>query len=120
MNRARLAPYMPEQEARPRRVRPEVAVLTGGGDRPYALVLAIPLAGDRVAIDFIVSCDLREPEVCDSPYVNFLNLRGGRRPERPIAVKVAHLLLYHLRLFWYAVVSRAPVFLVLCKNKVDW
>jgi D-inositol-3-phosphate glycosyltransferase len=111
---------MPEQEARPRRVRPEVAVLTGGGDRPYALGLATALAADGVAIDFIGSDDLRAPEVCDNPNVNFLNLRGDQRPDRHLTVKVAHLLLYYLRLFWYAVTSRAPVFHVLWNNKVEW
>ena len=97
-----------------------IALLTGGGDRPYALGLATALAAAGVVIDFIGSDDLRAPAVCDNPNVNFLNLRGSQRPERHAAVKSAQLFVYYMRLFWYTVTSRAPVFHVLWNNKIEW
>src|ERR1043166_7686954 len=56
-----------------------VAVLTGGGDKPYALGMAAALASAGVSVDFIGSDELSVPELLSNPRVNFLNLRGDQR-----------------------------------------
>ena len=58
---------------------PSVAILTGGGDRPYALGLANSLLAARVAFDFIGSDELESRELRQNPLVRFLNLRGDQR-----------------------------------------
>ena len=55
---------------------PHVALLTGGGDKPYALGMAAALTSAGIFVDFIGSDDLSVPELFNNPRVNFLNLRG--------------------------------------------
>ena len=57
-----------------------VAVLTGGGDKPYALGLASSLISQGVGFDFICSDELDSPELRQNPLVRVLNLRGDMRP----------------------------------------
>src|SRR5438093_3407921 len=52
-----------------------VSLLTGGGDKPYALGMAAALTSAGVEVDFIGSDDLRVPELLNNPRVNFYNLR---------------------------------------------
>jgi glycosyltransferase involved in cell wall biosynthesis len=99
--------------------QPRVAILTGGGDRPYALGLATSLVAAGERIDFIGSDDLESAELRQSPLVRFLNLRGDMSPGAPLPRKFARLLRYYLRLIGYAIVSPAPVFHLLWNNKFD-
>src|SRR5450755_3835864 len=63
-----------------------VALLTGGGDKPYALGLAAALSSKGISLDFIGSDDLSVPELLNDHRVNFLNLRGDQRSEAsPVA-----------------------------------
>ena len=66
----------------------KIALLTGGGDKPYALGLATVLAAEGVLLDFIGSNDLSAPEVLDNPRVNFLNLRGDQSREASLPIKI--------------------------------
>src|SRR5438270_2514942 len=52
------------------------ALLTGGGDKPYALGLASALLGQGISLDFIGSDEVNSPELHNNPRVAFLNLRG--------------------------------------------
>ncbi len=97
-----------------------VAILTGGGDRPYALGLADSLIAEGVAFDFIGSDDLESPELRRSPKVRVLNLRGDMRPDVSMVIKVARLARYYLRLLAYAVTTRAEVFHLLWNNKLEY
>src|SRR5258705_387887 len=61
-----------------------VALLTGGGDKPYAFDLATELMARGAARDLIGSEDLDCPEFHCKPGVNFLNRTwpvGGTRCE---------------------------------------
>src|SRR5437899_3137544 len=51
-----------------------VALLTGGGDKPYALGVAAALTSQGIFVDFIGSDDLNVPELQNNALVNFLNL----------------------------------------------
>jgi D-inositol-3-phosphate glycosyltransferase len=97
-----------------------VAILTGGGDRPYALGLAMGLIAEGVSFDFIGSDDLESPELRRSPQVSVLNLRGDMHPDVPELRKVGRLVRYYYRLIAYAVASPARVFHVLWNNRLEY
>ncbi len=97
-----------------------VAVLTGGGDRPYALGMAHSLIDEGVAFDFIASDDLESPELHRSPQVRFLNLRGDMRPDVGVLRKISRLAQYYGRLVAYAAHSPATVFHLLWNNKFEY
>src|SRR5689334_15806387 len=76
----------------------EIALLTGGGDKPYALGIALALSAHRVPIDFIGSDDLDVPELQCIPSLNFLNLRGDSASNAGLLRKVIRILVYYCRL----------------------
>jgi D-inositol-3-phosphate glycosyltransferase len=96
-----------------------VALLTGGGDKPYALGMGAALASAGVSVDFIGSDDLNVPELCNNPRVNFLNLRGDQRPEASRAQKVLRVSNYYVRLVRYATTARPRLFHILWNNKFE-
>jgi Glycosyltransferase len=96
-----------------------VSLLTGGGDRPYALGLATALSSTGISIDLIASDELKAPAVLNHPRVNFLNLRGDQSPEAPIWRKVARVLSYYTRLVCYAATARPALFHLLWNNKFE-
>jgi len=95
----------------------QVAVLTGGGDRPYALGLAAALIAQGVPFDFIASDDLDDPELHRSPLVHFLNLRKEIRSDVSMVRKVVRVLLYYWRLLIYAATAKPKLFHILWNNK---
>jgi glycosyltransferase involved in cell wall biosynthesis len=97
-----------------------VAVLTGGGDKPYALGLASTLISQGVAFDFIASDELDTPELRQNPHVRVLNLRGDMRPDAGKARKVRRVLTYYWRLIRYAATARPRIFHILWNNKFEF
>src|SRR5207237_10819016 len=65
----------PSSILRPPSIR--LALLTGGGDKPYALGMAAALTSAGIHVDFVGSDDLSVPEMRANARSNFLNLRGG-------------------------------------------
>jgi glycosyltransferase involved in cell wall biosynthesis len=98
---------------------PDVALLTGGGDKPYALGMAAEMTSVGIHVDFIGSDDLNVPEVVTNPRVNFLNLRGAQRPEAGRMAKALRVLSYYVRLIRYAATSQAKLFHLLWNNKFE-
>jgi glycosyltransferase involved in cell wall biosynthesis len=98
----------------------KVSLLTGGGDKPYALGLAAALTSAGVSVEFIGSDDLKVPELLNNPRVNFLNLRGDQRPEARSLAKVLRVLKYYARLIWYATTARPKLFHILWHNKFQF
>ena len=72
---------------RPMARRSQVALLTGGGDRPYALGLAGSLVDAGVPVRLHRQRLPRSAELRRSPQVRFLNLRGDVRPDAPLLHK---------------------------------
>ena len=96
-----------------------VALLTGGGDRPYAHGLAFSLAKAGVRLDFIGS-DFLESEALQSlEEVRFLNLRGDMSPEAPPGTKAIRVFRYYVRLLAYSLTSDARIFHVLWNNRFE-
>jgi glycosyltransferase involved in cell wall biosynthesis len=99
--------------------RIEVALLTGGGDKPYAFGLATQLISKGVALDLIGSDDLNCPEFRGNARVNFLNLRGDLRPDASFEKKILRVLVYYFRLIRYALISKPKIFHILWNNKFE-
>ena len=97
----------------------EVGLLTGGGDRPYALGLATALVSRGVCLDFVGSDQLDSPQLRVSPKLNFLNLRGNQREDARLAAKVSRVLMYYARLLRYAAIARPKVLHILWNNKFE-
>ena len=96
-----------------------VALLTGGGDRPYAFGLATELVSKGAALDVIGSDDLDCPEFHGKSGVNFLNLRGDQRPDASFVRKVYRISTYYVRLIRYAATAKPRIFHILWNNKFE-
>src|SRR5258707_2018206 len=94
-----------------------VGLLTGGGDRPYALGIAAALTSRGIHLDFIGSDHLVSPELLANPQVDFLNLRGAQGPEATAVAKMRRVLNYYVRLVRYAATARPRLFHILWNNK---
>jgi D-inositol-3-phosphate glycosyltransferase len=96
-----------------------IALLTGGGDKPYALGIAAALTSAGIHLDFIGSDDLKVPDVLNNSRVNFLNLRGDQRPEASTSAKILRVLRYYAALFGYVTTTEAKVLHLLWNNKFE-
>jgi glycosyltransferase involved in cell wall biosynthesis len=94
-------------------------LLTGGGDKPYALGLALSLISQGVACDFIGSDEVDGPELHQSPLVRCFNLRGDQQPNVHTLRKVLRVLIYYVRLIQYAAKAKPKVFHILWNNKLE-
>jgi glycosyltransferase involved in cell wall biosynthesis len=97
----------------------EVALLTGGDDKPYVLGFAGALTSEGISFDLIGSNDLEVPELVRNRRVNFLNLRGDQRADASFASKAFRILRYYSRLVCYAVRAQPKVFHILWNNKFE-
>ncbi len=98
---------------------PVVALLTGGGDRPYVFGLATALTSMGAALDLIGSDELDCSDFRGNPGINFLNLRGDQRPDANVLSKVLRVLMYYARLIRYAVTAKPKIFHILWNNKFE-
>jgi D-inositol-3-phosphate glycosyltransferase len=101
-------------------LRLQVAILTGGGDKPYALGLSTALTSEGILVDFIGSDDLSSSELLSNTRVNFLNLRGDQRSDASLVRKIARVLHYYWRLIRYSAVARPKIFHILWNNKFQF
>jgi glycosyltransferase involved in cell wall biosynthesis len=114
-----LAPGFGLLSSEPASPFPKVALLTGGGDKPYALGLAGALATAGLSVDFIGSNELDVPELHNNPHVNFLNLRGDQQSSAGVITKVFRVLKYYAKLIRYAAVAEPQIFHILWNNKFE-
>lgn len=98
---------------------PIVSVLTGGGDRPYALGLAQSLADAGISLDFISSDFLESEDLRNNPRVRVLNLRGSMNADAPILSRICRVLRYYVRLIRYAYAAEPRLFHILWNNKFE-
>jgi len=94
-----------------------ISLLTGGGDKPYALGMAAALTSVGIHVDFVGSDDLIVPELLANPRLNFLNLRGNQREDTSTKAKVLRVLKYYARLIAYAAKAKPKLFHILWNNK---
>jgi D-inositol-3-phosphate glycosyltransferase len=94
-----------------------IALLTGGGDKPYALGMAAALTSVGLHVDFIGSDDLSVPELLSNDRVKFLNLRGDQSEHASLMAKGLRVLSYYTRLIVYAATAPPKLFHILWNNK---
>jgi D-inositol-3-phosphate glycosyltransferase len=97
----------------------QVALLTAGRDKPYALGLAAALIDRGIAFDFIGSDDLDARELRGSPLIAVRNLRGDQTVEASLLSRVLRILAYYWRLVRYAASTRARILHILWNNKFE-
>jgi D-inositol-3-phosphate glycosyltransferase len=98
----------------------EVALLTGGWDKPYAYGLATTLMSHGVGLDIIAGDELSSQDLQHAPRVRLLNLRGNQRPDASLATKIVRIIRYYLRLARYAATARPRLFHILWNNKFEY
>ena len=98
----------------------QIAVLTAGRDRPYALGFGEMMIKQGIQFDFIGSDEVNDPWLVDDPNVNFLNLRGDQSEQAGFARKMSRVLRYYARLMAYAFTTRTRIFHILWNNKFEW
>ena len=96
-----------------------VSLLTGGGDRPYAVGLATVLIKTGLSLDIIGSDGLDSSDWHNTPGVRFLNLRGDQKVDADLATKVSRILIYYARLIHYAWSAEPKVFHILWNNRFE-
>jgi D-inositol-3-phosphate glycosyltransferase len=106
-----------ETQALPEANGISVALLTGGGDRPYVFGLATELMSKRAIIDLIGSDYLDSPEFHGKPGLRFLNLRGDQQTEVGLIEKAFRVLVYYAQLIAYAATAKPKIFHILWNNK---
>lgn len=98
----------------------EVALLTGGGDRPYAYGLVKALMSNATCLDVIGNDELDCAEFRNAPSVRFLNLRGDQRPDVSFTSKALRVLKYYARLIAYTATAKPKLFHILWNNKFEY
>jgi D-inositol-3-phosphate glycosyltransferase len=98
----------------------QVALLTGGFDRPYAFGLSMALTSKGVSLDVIGSDDIESPEMHLTPKLNFLNLHGDRRPDPSLTRRIRRVLSYYVRLIRYASTAKPKIFHILWNSKIQY
>ena len=96
-----------------------VALLTGGGDRPYVFGLATALASQGVNLDLVGSDELDCPEFRGNPRVNFLNLRGDQCSDAGLLRKMLRVSRYYAKLILYAATAKPSIFHILWNNRFE-
>jgi glycosyltransferase involved in cell wall biosynthesis len=97
-----------------------VALLTGGGDKPYALGLASTLIAQGITFDFIGSDEVDGPQLHENPLVRFFNLRGDMRNGAGVLSKVRRVLIYYGKLLRYVHRNSPKVLHILWNNKFEY
>lgn len=95
----------------------KIALLTGGGDKPYAVGLLTALVSRGITVDFIGSDEFLNTEILSHPNVRFLNLRRDQNPSVTLPRKIVRVFLYYCRLFRYATTSECTIFHILWANR---
>jgi len=96
----------------------QVALLTGGFDRPYAFGLAMALVSKGLCVDVIGSDEVDSPEMHATPKLHFLNLQGSQR-QAGLATKISRVLIFYARLIRYAAIAKPQIFHILWNNKIQ-
>ncbi len=95
----------------------EVALLTGGMDRPYAFGLSMALASKGVLLDVLGATELDSPELHTFSNLNFIATYGDQRQKVGLRKKLLRYLVSYRRIIHYAATARPRVFHILWNYK---
>jgi glycosyltransferase involved in cell wall biosynthesis len=91
----------------------DVALLTGGMDRPYAFGLMCALASRGARVDVVCGAELDGYERSAASELNFVRIYGDQRQRVSSLRKILRHLRFYWRLIRYSVMSKAKVFHIL-------
>jgi glycosyltransferase involved in cell wall biosynthesis len=97
----------------------EVALLTGGIDRPYAYGLAMALVRKGVRLEVIGSDQIDSPEMHTTAGLRFLNLWPSHTTHPTAVTKLIRVAKYYARLLRYTAMADPAVFHVLWNGKIQ-
>lgn len=95
-----------------------VALLTGGGDKPYALGLTSALVERGIGVEFLGSTQVDSPWLHEHPLVQFRMFRNQAEGAGNLA-KAFRVLVYYGRLFAYSICARPRIFHILWNNHFE-
>jgi D-inositol-3-phosphate glycosyltransferase len=98
----------------------DIALLTAGKDKPYALGLSAALIEKGIPFEVLGSNFVDGPLLHNNPLVTYHNLRGDQAAVAPLQEKIVRIFRYYARLLAYAVKARPKVFHILWNNKFEW
>jgi glycosyltransferase involved in cell wall biosynthesis len=98
----------------------EVALLTGGFDRPYAYGLAMALIAKGVRLDVIGSEFVDSPEMHTTPGLQFFDLWPAQSAKKTAFSKLSRVLKHYARLIRYTAVAEPKIFHILWNSKVQF
>jgi glycosyltransferase involved in cell wall biosynthesis len=96
----------------------QVALLTGGFDRPYAFGLIMALAAEGVVMDVVGADELDEQAIRDVPSLTFINIYGDQRRKTGKGKRIVRLLAVYAKVLWYAAQAQPKLFHILWNNKL--
>lgn len=103
----------------PSGARLDVALLTGGIDRPYAYGLAMALVAKNVRLDVIGSDVVDSAEMHSTPNLKFFNLWPPRTAKKSPLAKLLRTLRHYRSLVAYAAKAKPHVFHILWNSKIE-
>ena len=98
----------------------DVALLTGGQDRPYAFGVATAMAAKGVSVEVIGNARVDSPEFHTTPKLKFLNLGGIQQSETSFSRKLLQLLSHYARLIRYVALAKPRLLHILWNNKFEY
>jgi D-inositol-3-phosphate glycosyltransferase len=96
-----------------------VALLTGGGDKPYACGMAKALVEKGVRVDFVGSDEVECAELRGNGKLTFRNLRGSQIRGVSLVRRMSRVVWYYMRLIGYAWSAKPQLFHLLWNNKFE-
>ena len=109
----------PETECNAGSVPIDMALLTGGVDRPYAYGLAMALLAKNVHIEVIGSAVVDSAEMHTTPNLTFFNLWPARSANASRLAKALRILSHYRSLVRYAASARPRLFHILWNSKIQ-
>jgi glycosyltransferase involved in cell wall biosynthesis len=97
-----------------------VALLTGGFDRPYAFGIATALAAHGVWLEVIGSDEVDGPEMHTTRGIDFRNLKRNWNENATAFKKVIRLAGLYWKMILYAVFAKPKIFHILWNTRVEW
>lgn len=97
-----------------------IALLTGGIDRPYATGLATALAACGVQVDILGSKEIDSPEIHATANLRFINVWPRRTPNPNAIAKLRRTVGHYASMMRYAARTEARLFHILWNSKVQW
>ncbi len=98
----------------------EVALLTGGIDRPYVIGLSQALTSKGICLEVIGSDKLDGPEMRNAPGLHFMNLQQFPPRNASFARRALAILAFYFRFMRYVSTAKPNIFHILWNNKLQF